>query len=308
MPAHVISRDNEVDRARRAACCWFAQLEGAQMGTSKFFVPLIAITGCIVGDEPQPLTYDEFRAKFIRADVDAAGQQHFLYDWDQPLASEDAVRDLYAAYTRAKTGGESISEATVNLTLFGNDVWSPADRQNLSYCVSNDFGARKDAVVNALASATGAWQTASGGALRFVYRPDQDASCTNTNTAVTFNTVPSQEVNGVVASAFFPSFPREQRQVIVFVNTAFDPTLIFPLDGVLRHELGHAIGLRHETARAEAIVAFGFQCFEDVFFRPLTEFDINSVMTTPACMGDQIVNRTLSISPLDEAGVRNLYQ
>jgi hypothetical protein len=271
---------------------------------------MVLVTGCVVGQDATeaPLGYDEFREKFIRVQTDASGSTQLFYDWDQPLASEDQARALFAAYSRAKAGGESISEAAVNLTLFGEDVWSAADRQNLSYCVADSFGARKGELVTALAGATGAWQTASNGALRFAYRPEHDANCTNANTAVTFNTVPSQEVNGVVASAFFPSSPRANRQLVVFVNTAFDPALIFPLEGVLRHELGHAIGLRHETARTEAIVEFGFQCFEDVFVRPLTQIDLDSVMTTPACMGNAIRNRSLTISPLDIEGVLEIYQ
>jgi hypothetical protein len=280
------------------------------MKTKTLGYTMLLVTGCVVGQDATeaPLSYDEFREKFISEETDEAGSTRLFYDWDQPLASEDQARALYSAYTRAKQGGESISEAAVNLTLFGNDVWSAADRQNLSYCVANSFGARKSAIVTALAGAAGAWQTASNGALRFVYRPEHDANCTNANTAVTFNTVPSQVVNGVVARAFLPSTPRANRQLIVFVNTAFNPTLIFPLEGVLRHELGHAIGLRHETARVEAIVEFGFQCFEDAFVRPLTRIDLDSVMTTPACMGNQIRNRALTISRLDTEGVRKLYR
>jgi hypothetical protein len=265
--------------------------------------------GCIIGAESDGvLSREEFAAKYVGTTHDSTGAAHLYYDWDQPLASEAQVDALYDLYRRAKTGGETLSEAVVNLTLYGRDVWSPADRTNLSYCGGDSFGARKQAMVSALATADSAWTNASNGAVRFVYRPDQDASCTNTNPAVVFNSLPYDEDSGVIASAFFPSDVRANRQLLVNVRNAFDPAPSFPFAGVLRHELGHALGLRHETTRAAAIVQFGWQCFEDIFQAPLTSFDLDSVMVTPACVGDAIRNKQLVLSPRDVEGIQRLYR
>jgi hypothetical protein len=273
--------------------------------TNLFFAVLslgVAAPGCVVGTADAPLSYEEFKAKFVTV----AGTHRF-YDWDQPLAHPRQLKQLYAAYELAKTGGESLSEATVNRTLFGDDKWSPADAQNLTYCVSDSFGAQKAAVVSGMATAGSAWQSASNGAVQFAYVPAQDANCTNANTAVTFNVIPNSTVSGLYATSFFPSQGRADRQLIVYVAQALDPNAMFPFAGILRHELGHTLGLRHETTRTQAVVQYGFQCFENVFFRAITDYDDLSVMTTPACMGSAIKNKALSISTLDAAGIRELY-
>src|SRR5262245_38999066 len=116
----------------------------------------ISGAGCMLGEESTeaPLGYEAFKAKYIREVPETAG---FVYDDDQLLSSEDQIQQLYAAYRSSKLGGETLSESVVNLTLYGADVWPVASRQNLSYCVSNAFGARKAQVVQAMAAATGAW-------------------------------------------------------------------------------------------------------------------------------------------------------
>jgi hypothetical protein len=122
-----------------------------------------------------------------------------------------------------------------------------------------------------------------------------------------FNVVPSGDSTGNFATAFFPSQARGARQLIVYTGLALAPDRRFPLEGIFRHELGHVLGLRHETNRFEAVAQYGRQCFEDAWFRTLTAFDDQSVMTTPGCMGDAIKNTNLSISPLDAEGIRILY-
>lgn len=270
---------------------------------------LIAVPGCIVGnaDSDPPLSYDEFVARYIGVHVDpSTGKELYYYDWDQPLASRDQVERLYAAYVDAKTGGELVSEATVNVTLFGLDVWSRADRVNLTYCVSNTFGAHKGTVVNALARASSDWSIASGGAVRFAYRGEYDAGCT-TSAPVTFNVIPIDQNSGLFAQAFFPSNTRADRQLLINVRNALAPNPGLPFEGVLRHELGHVLGLRHETARLEAVIAYGQQCFENLWLAPLTVYDAYSVMVTPACVGNNLKNTTLSISAGDVYGIRTLY-
>jgi serine protease len=269
---------------------------------SAVFTIGVAAPGCVVGATDAPLSYQEFKAKYVTV----AGTRRF-YDSDQPLATPHQLKQLYAQYALAKTGGESISEATVNLTLFGDDKWSPADAQNLTYCVSDAFGAQKPAVVDALATAGDGWHSASNGAVHFAYVAAQDASCTNANTAVTFDVIPNNAASGPYAVSFFPSQARASRELVIYTVNALDPNSAFPLAGVLRHELGHTLGLRHETTRTEAVIQYGQQCFENVFNRPLTAYDDMSVMTTPACMGNAIKNKLLVITSLDAEGIQKLY-
>jgi hypothetical protein len=72
------------------------------------------------------------------------------------------------------------------------------------------------------------------------------------------------------------------------------------LTGVLRHELGHTIGFRHEHTRPEAGT-----CFEDNDWRALTQYDSASVMHYPQCNGTQ--DGDLVLTSADKSGARALY-
>jgi len=258
---------------------------------------LAATTACTIGSGTEPpLSYEAFKAKYVGQ---SKGRQ--LYDWDLPLKSEAQVKALYQEYLEAKTTGQRLSEATVATNIFGERVvWPAADAQNLTYCVSDSFGAYKGAVAAAMAQAGAEWSSATGGAVRFVHLSQYDASC-STATPTVFDVNPGDFAYAV---AFFPDFPRDQRSVLIHPAT-FNGD--FPPEGILRHELGHTLGLRHETTRFEALIEYGVHCFEDIFFEELTRYDDLSVMTTPACMGDAIKNKTLSLSAGDIEGINQLY-
>jgi serralysin len=265
--------------------------------TSIGMILVAALSGCTIGGDGQPLDYEEFKARYI-GETDG----RFYYDWDVVFESEAQVEGLYAEYVRAQTGGERTSEAIVNVNVFSDrDVWTAAQAKDLSYCVSDTFGANKQAVVTAMAQATSAWDAASGGHVKFVHQAQYDANCSENTQEVVFDVRPGQFAYAV---AFFPSFARNQRSVLIHPDT-FNGD--FPPEGILRHELGHTLGLRHETTRIDALVEYGVQCFEDIFFEELTPYDNQSVMTTPACMGDQLKNKTLSLTQMDIAGIQKLY-
>ena len=274
------------------------------MKTNALVTAVLALitAACTAGsDADAPLSYDEFKERYIGVSVDPDGVEHMLYDWDQPLQSEDQVLRLYDAYLAATVGGETMSEATANTNIYGQAVrWNAATAQNLTYCISNSFGARKTAVVNAMSAATAAWNSATNGRVRYVYQSQYDASC-NTATPVVFDVNPGSFAYAV---AFFPGDGRAQRRVLIHPAT-FNGT--FPAAGILRHELGHTLGLRHETTRREAVQKYGVHCFEDIYHAALTAYDDYSVMTTPACMGQNVKNRTLSLSARDVQGIRLLY-
>jgi hypothetical protein len=72
------------------------------------------------------------------------------------------------------------------------------------------------------------------------------------------------------------------------------------MKGVLTHELGHVLGLRHEHTRPEA-----GKCFEDNNWRALTTYDAHSVMHYPQCNG--LNTGDLVLTAEDKKGIALLY-
>lgn len=106
----------------------------------------------------------------------------------------------------------------------------------------------------------------------------------------------------LIAAAFFPTQPPPRRKVI-FDSSYFRPGLRFNRVGVLRHELGHVLGFRHEHIRSGAPA----ECpgdTEDVTLFPFGDYDPRSVMHY-FCGG--VGNPRLTLSVSDKKGARQLY-
>lgn len=104
-----------------------------------------------------------------------------------------------------------------------------------------------------------------------------------------------------IASAFFPTYPPARRRVLIDPSF-FAPDLGFDPVGVLRHELGHVLGFRHEHIRSGAPAACpGEDTFDAV---DLTAYDPQSVMHY-FCGG--VGSRDLKITELDRQGAQTLY-
>jgi hypothetical protein len=178
-------------------------------------------------------------------------------------------------------------------------VWNSTQKKQITYCVSTAFGARKAAVVSAMQAATDAWQQVAD--VAFVYVASQDSACTASNANVMFDVRPVNVNGEYLARAFFPNEPRAVSNVLID-ETAFqlDPNGKLTLIGILRHELGHTLGWRHEHTRPESGT-----CFEDTDWRPLTSYDSFSVMHYPQCNGAG--DWSLTLTNLDKNGAACLY-
>jgi hypothetical protein len=140
------------------------------------------------------------------------------------------------------------------------------------------------------------WESAAN--VNFIYMPDEDVNCNSLNTNVVFD-VQFTSAQNYSARAFFPNTARANRNIMINVAAfAVQPPITFT--GILLHELGHTLGLRHEHTRPEA-----GQCFEDNEWRSLTDYDSSSVMHYPNCDGSP--DEALTLSVMDIRGISVLY-
>ena len=191
------------------------------------------------------------------------------------------------------------SELIVNRWNDQDDYYRKVSDRTLNYALdrsSFEGGADQYAVVaRNVVAATKAWESSCPQCqINFVYKPELDSnpSATELNFVVRLH-----DVHGAyIAASFFPHDDKLRR----FLN--IDPSYFvagFDQTGVLRHELGHVLGYRHEHIRGIP------GCYsEGNQWRPLTEYDPKSVMHY-FCGGHGSV--ALALTDLDVRGHRQLY-
>jgi hypothetical protein len=242
--------------------------------------------------------------QFIASTYREPGTGIYIIDGDIPVKSQEELKKIYTALVKSQTlpDGRKIDtqylvvDQHIEQGIAVDSKWSDSQRKNITYCVSNEFGDNHDTVMVAMAQSSSAWSAAAD--VSFRYMSASDAACDNKNNDVVFDVRP---VTGApyLARAFFPNDLRSDRELLID-GSSFATTPPLTITGILRHELGHTLGFRHEHTRPEAGI-----CFEDNNWRPLTPYDKNSVMHYPQCNGSG--SWLLELTTMDEEGIRNLY-
>jgi hypothetical protein len=216
-------------------------------------------------------------------------------------AQEDA-RKATADAEAAGLGGASLREAAtrslVGVTAGGKHVrWKPGTVLTYRVARTTFSAAHYETVVENMAAATGAWEETCGVSFRHASDLDERPG---TGPEGSVFVVRELDTGGqFIAAAFFPNDPATRRLVLIdpsYYSTTFDAV------GVLRHELGHVLGFRHEHIVSQAPPA----CPDEPLFdtAQLTDYDPQSVMHY--FCGDR-GSRTLAISTVDQRGSQLIY-
>jgi hypothetical protein len=218
----------------------------------------------------------------------------------------EAMQKAVAAYRQAGlplTGMLAPRDELLGIAEGNRTVrWAPG--LELSYCVLRPtFTIGSDAgyqlVVETMKQATEGWAQTCG--IRFTYKQELDGSDSLRPEGVLF-TVREFDTGGqFIAASFFPNDPLNRRRVLIDPSY-YTPTLRFDKVGVLRHELGHVLGFRHEHIRSNAPPG----CPDEDTYGTidLTDYDPRSVMHY-FCGG--VGSDTLAITEIDKAGSQKVY-
>ncbi len=228
------------------------------------------------------------------------GDELRLYALRREAANNDAVPDP------APSAPLEASAALTGISVAGRPArWE--DPTSLHYCVLKDSFPSDDmyhTVRGNMAAATRDWQATCG--VHFRHRPEWDkadpaASPPGLDPTLLFGVRFVDAQGKFYAAAFFPTSPPPRRRVLIDPSY-FDPALRFDRVGILRHELGHVLGFRHEHIRNGAPPDCPNE--EEGNVIDLTQYDPRSVMHY-FCGGGGTSD--LQITDLDRAGARKLY-
>jgi len=173
------------------------------------------------------------------------------------------------------------------------DLWTKKEAQNLSFCVSDKFGANFERIKSVTKAAAEEWMTYA----HVDFKTNQIAACETSQSSFLFKVVPVTRRSKYRARAFFPSSQRRK----VEINRRFDRLGDLELKQLILHEFGHVLGFRHEHIHVDN----QDDCREAEEFAPITDYDPLSIMHYKNCTLGGLRNYVLS--ELDKAGAVVAY-
>jgi hypothetical protein len=233
----------------------------------------------------------------------------FIAEGDLYFPDEESLRQHYESLRLEEPSSKL---AVFQQTSTGYEpVFTGSDALDIVYCVSTTVPSHSTVVAD-MATATTDWSNNAN--VRFRYDSSKDASCNSATSGIDIAVVPTT-IPGLAGCGFSRLLWSELSgacssgpgtlQVQYSVLSSF-PGITGA--GLLRHEIGHIIGFRHEHPWADdegGCAEDPTMAMYDLTGRRLTDYDQSSVMHYPQC--DGVPNVDWSISQLDQRGAISIY-
>lgn len=242
--------------------------------------------------------FDEIQLRKPSIEID--GIQYWIVEGDLLLDR----KQLWAYARRRATAGQEaaeVREGLVGMTDEDGRMVRWRRGKVLTYIVRRHTFSKSTEyhdVVQALAAATNDWSATCGVSFRHLV----DLDNTETGGDAVFDVIRMAVGDQNLATAFFPSYPVERRHLFLYPGY-FAPTLFYDRVGILRHELGHILGFRHEHIASGAPP----DCPEEGLMGQkiqITSYDPKSVMHY---FCGKVGTKEMRITELDRAGARMVY-